>query len=401
MAKDARKRERIGKRTVDAAVPTGSDSFTWDSELRGFGLRVSAKGRKSFVVQYRAGRKSRRITLGAANVLTAKQARTRAREILAEVAGGGDPVEERRQKANEITVAELADRYIEDHAKLKKKPDGAREDERALRKRVLPAIGHIPVSEVRFTDLDRLHASMRKTPVLANRVHALCSKMFGLSEQWDLRPHGSNPSRGIQRYKEKPRHVDISLEELASIGNALREMAEEGEDSAAIDALVCISLTGCRKSEITKLTWSEVDLTEKRLNLRDSKTGPKSVPLPDDAAAIIAARERSGTLVFPSRRTGRVLSLWSVWERIRKRTGLADVRIHDLRHNWGNTAADAGHGLPQVGVQLGQTTQSVTAIYSRARLASAAEMSNAVASKIHAALSAAPDADVIELRPGS
>ena len=102
---------KLTKRTIDATEPQVTEFFLWDEGIPGFGLRVMPSGRKSFVVQFRAGRRARRMSLGPSTVLTCDQARTRAITIIAAVKNGEDPAADRAAKRNAATVSDLADRF--------------------------------------------------------------------------------------------------------------------------------------------------------------------------------------------------------------------------------------------------------------------------------------------------
>lgn len=138
------------------------DVFTWDDELRGFGVRVKPSGRGTFVVQYRNQYKAtRRMTLGSVDVLKPEEARRLARAILVKVASGEDPSQDRKDKHTAPTVKELADRYLAEHAYVKKKPKSISTDESNLRNHVLPALGHMKVAAVTRDHVAKLHRGMR------------------------------------------------------------------------------------------------------------------------------------------------------------------------------------------------------------------------------------------------
>ena len=122
--------------------------------------------------------------------------------------------------------------------------------------------------------------------------------------------------------------------------------------------------TGCRSGEITNLKWDEVG--DNTLGLVDSKTGPRKVYLNSEARAIIKRQPRTGSqYVFPSQMNppqpfSRFLSLWRL---VRKRAGIEDVRLHDLRHNFASWAVMQGVPLPTVARLLGHRQVSMTLRY--------------------------------------
>jgi hypothetical protein len=228
---------KLTKSVVENIQPETRDMFLWDDSLPGFGIRVLPSGKRSFVLQYRnAERRTRCITLGRFGVLTVQQARQKAIQLLAEVNGGGDPAESKRETSEAPTLSDLADRYLRDHAEPKKKASSVREDRRQLKIRILPVLGTRKVIHITSNDIHRLHASMSDKPVLANRTLALLSMMFRLAEKWGMRPVGSNPCRGVDRYKETPRTRYLTAEELGRLGETLLEMEAEGSTSRSVVA---------------------------------------------------------------------------------------------------------------------------------------------------------------------
>ena len=187
---------KLTKRVVESAKPTARDAFLWDTEVPGFGCKVTPKGRRVFVLQYWAQGRARRVTLGRyGSDLTADQARTKARGLRGQVTDGGDPAALRAEARAIPVLAAFADRYLAAHAATKKKQLSYEADERNLRLHILPTLGRLRVDAVTRADVVRLHVAMSSTPTLANRCLALLSKMFNLAEAWSLRPDGSNPTR--------------------------------------------------------------------------------------------------------------------------------------------------------------------------------------------------------------
>ena len=358
---------KLTKRLVDAAEGRPTEYFVWDSAIPGFGLRVLPSGRKGYVVQYRAGRRSRRISLGAGTVLTCEQARNRAISIVAAARNGTDPAAERDEVRKAITVKELAERFETEHIAIRVKASTAKEYRRNLERFILPALGRIPVTGVTRADVAKFHHDLRHIPYQANRCLEVISKMFSLAEMWGLRPDGTNPRKHIRKYPEEKRERFLSAAELRRIGEVLREMDGEGiELPSAILAARLLILTGCRLSEIMTLQWAHVDLADRALRLPDSKTGAKLVHLGQPAVELLrdANRVDGNPWVIAGNLPGKRLSdLQPFWQRVRARAGVKDVRIHDLRHTFASTAVASGQGLPMIGKLLGHTQVQTTARY--------------------------------------
>src|SRR3954454_6291246 len=144
---------KLTKRMVEAAEARDRDYFIWDQDLPGFGLRVFPSGRKRYIVQYRAGRRSRRINMGPSGVLTCEQARKRAITIIAATKNGQDPAAQRDAERQAITVTELAQRFENEHIDIRLKPSTAKGYKRMLERFVLPILGHHRVTEVTRPDI--------------------------------------------------------------------------------------------------------------------------------------------------------------------------------------------------------------------------------------------------------
>ncbi len=396
-------RAKITKRLLDSLPPPAAGEVkVWDTELRGFVVRVRASGRQWFAVEWMRERRTRRLTLGEFGPVTVDQARDRAREILGRVARGEDPAAERADEKTAPTFADLARRYLEEHAGPKKKPASIEADERSLRLYVLPALRRRKVAAVGLKEVSDLHHSLREKPVQANRVLALVSKMLNLAETWGLRPLHSNPCPRIARFRESKRERFMSGAELRRLGEALSAVEQDGsEDPAAVLAIRLLLLTGARRNEILNLRWQDVDLATGTLNLPDSKTGKKSIPLGPAPAELLAAAPRleGSPYVIPGRRpNGRFVGLQRPWTRIRERAGLGDVRLHDLRHGFASVGVAANLGLPVLGAILGHRHPATTARYAHLdddpRRAAAARISNQIA----ADLNGQPAAEVIPFK---
>lgn len=187
-------------------------------------------------------------------------------------------------------------------------------------------------------EVDRWHKGMRDRPGAANRALALLSKALNLAEVWGWRPDGSNPVRRVVRFHESDgAERFLSSAEMAALGNALRGYLADGGSLFAVSAIRLLALTGARRGEVLSLRWAYVDFEGARLNLPDSKTRKKSIPLNAAALALLQELPRlaGNPHVFPGPgASGHIVDLKKPWASIRARAGLRDVRLHDLRH-WG------------------------------------------------------------------
>jgi integrase len=358
---------KITKRLVDAAEARSAEYFIWDSDIPGFGLRMLPSGRKGYVVQYRARRRSRRISLAPSTVLTCEQARTRAITIIAAARNGEDPAAEYDAGRKTITVKELAVRFDKEHIAIRVKASTTKEYRRNLERFILPTLGQLTVTGITRADVAKFHRDLRHIPYQANRCLEVVSKMFSLAEMWGLCPDGTKPRKHIRKYPEEKRERFLSAAELHRIGEVLREMEAEGiELHSAILAARLLILTGCRLNEIMTLQWPHIDLAECVLRLPDSKSGAKVVHLAQPAVELLRdAQRKEGNpwVIFGTLPGKRLSDLQPFWQRVRARAGVKDVRIHDLRHTYASTAVASGQGLPMIGKLLGHTQVQTTARY--------------------------------------
>ena len=384
------KRTTISRRTVDR-LSVDKDTVYWDRELSGFGVRVYASGRKVYVVQTRAQGRSRRVTVGRHGVITAEQARQRAALIIARIKSGEAAVAAPTSAPKGPTVAEVAERYLTEHVDVRCKASTARRVRLVFRKYILPEFGECAVDAVEREQVWALRNRLHRVPSAANHVVNTLSAMFTMGETWGVVPEGINPCVSVTRYRARRRERFLTEVEFTRLGRVLREMEVKGKISShAVSAIRLLMLTGCRRNEILRLRWDEVDLEREELRLRDSKTGPRTVPLSPPAARVLAnrPRERGEAWVIPGGTKGEPLqSIDGPWRKLRKATGLEDVRVHDLRHAFASRALALGENLPVIGKLLGHKQVQTTARYAHLAQDSVKEAAARIAASIGADIS--------------
>jgi integrase len=394
-------RRKITKRAVDDVAPSASDQFVWDTELKGFGLKVTPAGNKVYILQYRTGGRgspTKRVTIGRHGALTPDQARSEATRLAGAVAAGNDPAAVRAVQRGAPTVADLAARFLSEHVATKTKQRTGIEYRRLIDKVILPAIGNQRVRDVKRADIARLHHARRAAPYEANRMLAVLSKMFSLAEKWGERADGSNPCRHVEKYGERKRERMLSAEEFSRLGDALARSDRSPYVIAAIKLLV---FTGARLREILGLRWEWIDFERGEARLPDSKSGAKTLHLPPPALAVLAElpRVEGNPHIIVGNVNGRALvNLEKPWRAIRKDAGLDDVRLHDLRHAFAAVAASSGMGLPIIGKMLGHTQAATTHRYAHIAADPVKAAAAAVAGKIAGVMNNAKEAaDIVPL----
>jgi integrase len=355
---------KLTQRVVDGSEPpTSGQIFIRDAELSGFALRITAGGAKSFVWEGRVRGRPRRITIGAFPTVSVFLARKEVVKIRAAIAEGRDPSLEREALRKEPTFKDLADWYIERHAKLHK---------RSWNRDLQMIDGYLSkwrnrrLSDIRPDDVARLHNRLGEENghYAANRIVALLRTMFNLGRHWRLFD-GPNPTEGIKMFREEKRERFLSPDELSRVNEALRE-----ESNAYWRAYFPLSLLlGTRRSELLSARWADIDLDQRTWRLPVTNVGRSHLlPLPSPVIEILRSLPSSGKSewVFPgSGSTGHLAEPKRAWQRIRKRAGVPDVRIHDLRRNLGSWLSGHGYNLQLIGKALNHSNVSTTQVYAR------------------------------------
>jgi integrase len=381
-----RSSKRITKATVDKLQ---SGQTIWDADIPGFGVRAN-KSSKTFVLKTTVAQRQKWIRLGQYGApLTVEQARKRALLALARIAEGKDPLPQNSQRSGVITINDLCDRYLTDHATPHKKQSSLRTDRKNIENHVKPLLGLKVVTAVTQEDIEAFKmavrngktapANPRKTIKLqgggsvvrggegvANRCLALLSKMFNLAEDWGYRPQNSNPIRRIRKFKENKTERFLSKDELSRLGKALDSAEDDQSQIYPVAAIRLLLFTGARLSEILKLKWEYVDFDLSMAWLPDSKTGRKPLFLPDPAKQILKELPRlhENPYVIPGRKPGKhLVDLQRPWQKIRKEASITDVRLHDLRHTYASVAAQLGTPLLIIGSLLGHSRTATTDRY--------------------------------------
>ena len=382
---------KLTKRVLDGVKLNASrDVFMWDDDLPGFGLRMKPSGVRSFIVQYRNGAgASRRLTLGKFGVLTPDQARKVAKQTLAEVARGGDPAEKRSQDRNAMTIRQLCHAYLEavkggsvlGKGKRPKKASTLATDRGRIERHILPLLGSRRVRDVTTPDIirfmrdvtagktaDDVKTGFRGRAIVeggagtASRTVGLLGGILSFAVSEGI--IAVNPVRGVKRPADNRREIRLTADQYRVLANALTRAEGEGENPSAILAIRLLALTGCRRGEIERLQWGEVDLAGRCLRLSDSKEGKSVRPLGRDPAELLANLSNDSRFVLRGREQDKpFVGLPKAWSRIVRRDELPGLTPHGLRHAFASVAADLGFAEPTIAAMLGHGTHSITGRY--------------------------------------
>ncbi|HWY05122.1 MAG TPA: site-specific integrase [Candidatus Acidoferrum sp.] len=392
-------------KSLQLKPPASGSKFYFDSEVPGFAVRISSSGTITFVLNYFVDGAAKRYTLGTWPDFTVAQARKEADDLRHRIRGKEkfDPIEAtKNEKAsklaaidadrNEPTVTDLARDYML-VAEKKKRESSLRQDRQMIASTIVPAIGALKVKDVTCLDIERLHGSLKATPVRANRVLSLLSSIFNLAIRSE-KAH-RNPVKGVQHYHEEPRETWLSLDQLNDIFSALNRYP----DQVAADAIRLLVLTGAREMEALSAEWSQFDLhrgvwTKPSHHTKQKKT--EHVPLNDQALALLSRMDRTGRYLFPGADgKGHRVVIRKPWAQVLRMARLAEativaskrkgmmktvwtssVRIHDIRHSFASHLVSRGASLQLVGKLLGHTRTETTARYAHCAPEAVREVAN-------------------------
>ncbi|MCY4168526.1 MAG: integrase family protein, partial [Rhodobacter sp.] len=321
---------KLTKRYIDTLKIRDNDYVLWDDELPGFGLRVLASGRRSYLIQYRAEGRSRRYTIGVHCVWTPDMARKEARVQLGKVAQGDNPAEDRQMERNAITVEELAGQYINameaglilGKGGRPKKPDTIYTDIGRINGHIVPLLGKRRVQEltkanvtkmmndiisgktkaVRKTSNKRGKSILRGGRGTASRCVGLTGSM--LTYAISLGIIERNVAHGIRKPKDRVRDRRLTSSEYGRLGRILAETEQSADLAPTAIITRLLALTGCRRSEIIKLKWDEVDFENSCFRLADSKEGASTRLIGLPVIELLETRQKlvRGVYVFPGMR---------------------------------------------------------------------------------------------------
>lgn len=437
----AQNNQKISKRTVDAAESGPATYRVWDKDLKGFGLKVTPNGVKTYFIRYRAGQgrlaPQREYVIARHGVMTPDQARDEASRLLSHVRLGEDPQSKRHYARSELDVAALCDLYLKEGVAMKKAGTLVTDKSR-IKAHIKPLMGRRPVSAVTSAEVAKfmrdvasgksaaptkptkkalrakglkgkalaaVETRKRKDPAArggkgtATRTVGLLGAIFSFAVGEGLR--ADNPVRGVERFKDNKSQDFLSPAELARLATALTDAAARGANKHGLNVIRLLALTGCRKSEIEGLRWSEVDLQWSCLRLADSKTGSRVVPV--GAAALAALTQlpafKDSDFVFPSSNdpNRNYVGTPRIWEQVREAASLPGFRLHDLRHTFASIAAAGGLSLPLIGAILGHKDVKTTQQYAHLTDGPVKAAADRTAAAVEGAMSGA-NADVLELR---
>lgn len=351
---------------TDPPIPVNTSKVNYfDSLVPGFLLEVRNTGKATFYQRYREKTgKLKQIRIGHTDSLTLDEARQKARYLRSQSIMGVDPNAEMEKYKQAPTFQEFVEDSYLPYIMMHKK--SWQQDEKMIQNWMMPLLGRLKMPDIARQDIEAFQSSLfnkGKKPGTVNRYMSLLKYIFNLAERWEV--IDKSPARNISNLADN-NHKERFLTGRET--ENLLEALKKAQSKVVPDIIELLILTGARKSEVAGLKWEELDLIKGVWVLppeRNKAKTKKTIPLSKAAVTLLNRRKGNDSeYVFPNPDTGEPLKHFhSTWDRIRKKAGIPDVRIHDLRHNFASLLINSGRSLYEVQKLLGHSQISTTQRY--------------------------------------
>ena len=383
---------KLTKTVVDdfcKALPAAAESYIWDSEVRGYGVRLMPTGVASYVLKYRTEEgRQRKLALARVGAVTPDQARTIAKKKQSEIADGRDPSAERRSIRNSITVSELCELYIED-ARPRIKASTLAGDQSRIEAHVKPLLGKRTVKSLTSLDMERFQADIAAGKSARQKQNkrggrttggkGAASRTFGMTRtilEFAIRRGviEKNPAGKVKKLPEGKQTRFLELTEISALGQALRDLEAAGGNPVGIAALRFLLLTGLRREEGLGLPLDQVDWDRKCLrftNTKGMRAGDvgtrievRAIGRPALDCLNSVVRFDGARWAFPaSKGQGHFVGVPKLLSYACSRAALEGVTVHVLRHSFASVAAGLGYSELVIAGLIGHSVPGVTARY--------------------------------------
>lgn len=361
--------QRLSDESVaNLCCPSGRTHMEYfDTLIRGLYVDVLTSGRMAYRVRYRRDGKKRVHTLGDARLLTLAEAREKARNALRKVMAGGDPEKTADLPVNGPTVRQF---YLQQYLPFVKSYKRSWDtDESVIRNHLIPALGDRDMGSLMPPDIAQIVASMRCRGYAAstvNRVLVLFRYGYTLALRWRVKGVERNPAVEVKNLKEDNRIERYLTPEQTS---RLLKAVRLSQNRVLAPIVAFLLFTGARRHEVLVARWKDVDWRQRLWRIPRTKSGKaRHIPLSTGALKVLHFREKTAEpgidYIFANPHTGQpFVSFFSSWDMARKRAGLPELRIHDLRHSFASFLVNAGRSLYEVQELLGHADIRTTSRY--------------------------------------
>jgi len=336
----------------------------FDSSCKGLLLELRVSGGRTYYLRFTDERgRNRQLKLGDARDISLSQAKQLADKKRNQIAMGQDPAADKAVHRQVPTVNTFIHGSYLPYVKSYKRSWKC--DEGLLRKHIEPVWGKRYLDQITKADLISLMAQHRTThaPGSCNRLLILLRYLFSCAIKWETPGITKNPTSGIPLMKE-----DNQKERYLSTDEAQRLYTQlQHSDNQMLQFIVpMLILTGARKREVLDARWEDFDFERRHWRIHTTKLGkPRFVPMSDGVVSLLGSVPRLDCeWVFANPKTLKpYVSIFCSWNTARTKAGLADVRIHDLRHSYASFLVNAGRSLYEVQRLLGHTQIKTTQRY--------------------------------------
>lgn len=346
--------------SVDLPDGCGKLEF-FDKSIRGWYLEVRGLVRKTYYIKYRdSNKKIKCLRLGKAHLHDYEEIRAKALEISKKISLGDFSFERVQIR---ISLEDFVVKYFLPYIKNQKK--SWQTDWSYLRNHILPEFGPLPLIEIKKISLIQFHIKKRNAglaPATADHLIMIIRHIFNVAIKWEVIQEITNPVRSFDFFNENnKRQKFIQADEIESLLNSL----SQSRNPLLLPIIKVLILTGLRKSELLNARWTDLDYQNKIWTIPFSKSGkPRYVPLTDPVLEILDSIDKKFDLIFANPKTGKKYeSIFYSWNQARKRAGLSDFRIHDLRHSYASFLVNSGRSLYEVQKLLGHSSIAMTQRY--------------------------------------
>jgi integrase len=354
--------------TLSGREPSSGSVSYFDTEIKGFLLEHRASGGATFYFRYRDSAGTVRLNrLGRAHQVSVSDARAKAHQMKQLLDEGGDPrAESYRFRAVPMFAAFVLEQYLP-YARTRKRSWNT--DDAILRNHLLPLLGGRRMNRISRSEIVALQHDLFSRGYAAgtcNRMLVLLKFIYNCAIRWEILPPDSNPCDGVEAFEDngaRERYLDT-----AEVQRLFLEL-DTNRNVQVAQVIRLLLYTGARKSEVLNARWDEIDFGRRLLTVpaaRSKSKKPRHIMLSDAAVDLLLGvpREREIPWVFFNPRTGKPpVSIFYAWDSIRKKVGMADLRLHDLRHSYASFLVNAGRSLYEVQRLLGHHDPKVTMRY--------------------------------------
>ena len=359
-----KKRERLTKKLIDSlSPPEKGNTITYDDTIRGFGIRITKKGAKSFVLNYVVNGRERRYTIGQYGAWTAVAAREKAAELKRQVDNGIDPLAVKQAERSAMSVKELWKEFEKRHL-----PDLVERSQKDVTSMfanyILPELGTVRLKDLTGAQIDDLHKHVTQNggSTRANRVLEALRSAINKGIRWGYCE--KNPADGFKRNAEEAKENYLTPAQLEIVFDKLNEMPNK----KAANIIRMLILTGARIGEVLRAEWAHFSLDKALWIKPSSHTKQKKVhkvPISLETMELLETIKENNTskYVFPSEKGKPMHDIKKPWAWLKKEANIEGYRIHDLRHTFASLLISEGENLAVIGKLLGHSQHQTTLRY--------------------------------------